>query len=63
MAKPKASLIIQNAAELVSVSSNGKPLTGKNAGNIGIIPNGAIAIAGEKIIAVGTTAAVLKQVD
>ncbi len=63
MPKPKATLIIQNASELVSVASNGKPLAGRNAGNVGIIPNGAIAIAGNRFIAVGTTAAVLRQVD
>ncbi len=63
MPKPKATLVIQNAAELVTVASKGKPLAGFAAGNVGIIQNGALAIAGEKIIAVGTTTAVMKQVD
>jgi len=63
MPKPKATLIIQNASELVSVSSKGNALFGKNAGSIGIIPGGAVAIAGNTIIAVGTTSSVLKQVD
>ncbi|MBI5225693.1 imidazolonepropionase [Candidatus Micrarchaeota archaeon] len=63
MPKPKATLIIQNAAELLTMASNGKPLAGKAAGNVGTIPNGAMAIAGERIIAVGTTSAVLKAVD
>ncbi len=63
MPKPKADLVIRNASELVTVASNGKARAGKNAGAIGVIPNGAIAMAGEKIIAVGTTAGVLKQID
>src|SRR3989338_2923798 len=63
MPKPKATLILQNAAELLTMASNGKPLSGKAAGNIGIIPNGAVAVADERIIAVGTTSAVLKAVD
>ncbi|MBI4360733.1 imidazolonepropionase [Candidatus Micrarchaeota archaeon] len=63
MAKIKADVVIQNAGELVTVASKGKPLAGKNAGHIGVIPDGALAIAGHRIIAVGTTSAVLKNVD
>lgn len=63
MPKPKADLLIQNASELVTVASGAKPLVGKDAGNIGVITDGAVAVAGEKIVAVGTTKAVLKQID
>ena len=63
MPKPKASLVIQNASELVTVASQGRPLAGKNAGTIGLIPQGAVAMAGSQIIAVGTTKEVLKHVD
>jgi len=63
MPKPEADLIIQNAAELVSCASNGKALAGKQAGQIGVIPDGAVAIAGGKIIAVGKTKDVLKSVN
>jgi len=63
MPKPKATLLIQNASELVTVASQGKALSGKNAGDVGIIPNGAVAMAGNRIISIGTTAQVLKQVD
>ncbi len=63
MPKPQASLLIKNASELLTVASGGKPLYGKDAGNVGVISDGAVAVLGEKILAVGSTASVLKQVD
>ena len=51
----KVDLIIENAAQLVTCASNGKPKRGKEMQNVGIIENGALAIENGKIAAVGTS--------
>ncbi|CEG28725.1 imidazolonepropionase [Bacillus sp. B-jedd] len=54
--KEKADIIIANANELITC-------TGDKADSIGRIPNGWVAIAGEKIIAAGSKEEVLQEVD
>lgn len=54
--KEKANIIIANANELITC-------TGDKADSIGRIPNGWVAIAGEKIIAAGSKEEVLQEVD
>ena len=49
----KATLIVRNTSELVTVASNGCPKKGTEMSELGIIPNGAIAISGETIIWTG----------
>jgi imidazolonepropionase len=49
-------LLITNAAELLTCASTASDLIGR-------IPNGAVAVAGEHILAVGTTSEVTAQVD
>lgn len=59
-----ATLIIKNAAQLVtSLGGSSKPLTGSRQGEITVIENGAVAVAGEEIAAVGTTAEVEEKVE
>ena len=54
--KIKADLLIKNAAQVLTcIPSSGNP--------IGRIENGAVAVAGEKIVAVGSTEEVSTQVD
>ncbi|NOR52688.1 MAG: hypothetical protein GQ536_01170 [Candidatus Aminicenantes bacterium] len=49
-----ADVLIRNAAELVTVqAASDGPKTGAAMGELGIIKNGALAIAGGEIIAVG----------
>ncbi len=50
-----ADLLVHSAAQLVTCASNGGPRRGVTAG-IGVIPGGAVAISGERIVAVGPTA-------
>ncbi len=51
-----ADVLIKNAAELVTVrAAHGSPKTGTAMAELGIIKNGALAIAGGEIIAVGET--------
>jgi len=60
----EATLIIKNAAQLVtSLGGSSKPLTGSRQGEITVIENGAVAVAGEEIVAVGTTAEVEEKVE
>lgn len=59
----KADLIIHNAGELVTCASNGKAKKGKLMQNVGIIENGAIAVADGLIQAVGNSAEILKNFD
>ena len=51
--KPKVDLVIENAAELCTFASDGKLLVGKNAGNIGIVKNGFVAVQNGRILAAG----------
>jgi imidazolonepropionase len=54
--KPRADLLIRNASELLTCVPAAGDLTGR-------IRDGAVAISGERIIAVGSTASVRAQVD
>ncbi len=49
-------LLIHSAEQLVTCASPGAPKHGAAMRDVGIIPNGAIAISGGEIVAVGTTA-------
>ena len=49
----KVELIIENAAQLVTCASNGKPKRGIEMCNVGIVENGALAIDKGKIVGVG----------
>jgi imidazolonepropionase len=57
------SLIIQNARQLLILRSDLKgPRSGEHLENLGIIEDGAVAISGDRIVAVGKTKDVLDQV-
>lgn len=59
----KATVLIKNAAQVVTSHGASKtPLNGKKQQEITVIPGGAVAINGSKIVAVGTTADVLSRV-
>ncbi len=49
----KVDLIIENAAQLVTCASGGAPKRGEQMRDVGIVKNGALAIAGGKIVGVG----------
>jgi len=51
-------LIVYNAGELLTVPGPG-PQRGSGFGNLGIIPNGAVAVTGGQVVAVGPSAAIL----
>ncbi len=51
----EADLLIEHIAELITLKGESKPRTGNEMRNLGIIEDGAIAIKGDRIIAVGTT--------
>ena len=55
-----ADLIIQNAGQLVTCASPGRPKRGPAMQDAGIIENGAVAIAGGKFVGVGSTAEILR---
>lgn len=60
----KATLIVKNAAQVVTSRGASKvPLTGDRQADLTVIENGAVALHGDKIIAVGSTAEVLTKVD
>ncbi len=48
-------ILITNAGQLITLKGPAKVRTGKKADELSIIENGAVAIKGEKILAVGTT--------
>jgi imidazolonepropionase len=56
-----ADLIIHNAGQLVTCASNGKPKRGVEMLDVGIIPDGAVAIADGKFIAVGTHDEIMRK--
>ncbi len=57
-------LLVHNAGPLVTVAgSHGSPAGGARQGAVGIVPDGAVAAAGERIVAVGTSAEVLRSVE
>jgi imidazolonepropionase len=51
-----ADLLVEHAAQLITVASPGGPKRGAAMREIGSIPDGALAIVGEKIVAAGPTA-------
>ena len=61
---PAATLIIKNASQLVTLHDRGKigPKPGREMRNLNVIKNGAIAINGSRIVAVGETNKLLKQI-
>lgn len=59
MARIPADLIITNAAELLMVPDGGCPRTGPAQGNLGIVRDGAVAVADGRIIGTGRTRDVL----
>jgi len=59
----KADLIIHNAAQLVTCASDGKPKRRAAMQSIGIIEDGALAVAGEKIVAVGKSDEILRAYE
>jgi imidazolonepropionase len=56
-------LIIHNASQLVTCASGGKPKRGAAMKDVGLIKNGAIAVADGKIIAVGATEKILREFE
>ena len=59
----KADLIIHNAGQLVTCASDGKPKRGAAMLDVGIIKNGAVAVADGKVVGVGTTDTVLADFE
>lgn len=57
----KADLIIENAAQVVTCASDGKPKRGRAMQHVGIIENGGLAIERGKIIGVGKTNEIRKN--
>ncbi|MFZ2488441.1 MAG: imidazolonepropionase [Anaerolineae bacterium] len=58
-----ADLLIHNAAQLLTCASSDGPKRGPALAELGLIEDGALAIAGGEIVAVGTTADLLAQLD
>jgi len=56
-----ADLIIHNSGQLITCSSGGKPKRRDEMLDVGIIEDGAVAVAGGKFISVGTTKQVLRD--
>lgn len=59
----KADLIIHNAGQLLTCRSNGKPKRRAEMQSVGIIEDGAVAIQGDRIAAVGKSADVLGEFE
>jgi imidazolonepropionase len=57
----QADLIIHNAGQLVTCASGGKPKRGAGMLDVGIINDGAVAVNGGKIVAVGSSLDVLRD--
>jgi imidazolonepropionase len=57
----QADLIIHNAGQLVTCASGGKPKRGSRMLDLGIVEDGAVAVAGGKFAAVGTSADILRE--
>lgn len=57
----KADLIIYNAGQLLTCASNGKPKKGSEMSDLSIIENGAVAVFGSNILAVGKSENILKE--
>jgi imidazolonepropionase len=52
----KVDLIVQNAAQVVTCASNGKPKKGGQMRDVGLVDNGAVAVTEGRIVGVGTSA-------
>ncbi|MFX4262149.1 imidazolonepropionase [Pelotomaculum propionicicum] len=60
----RADLVLVNAGQLVTVAgSSGAPKRGDDLASIGVIEDGAVAVRGGRITAVGTTREVLERVE
>ena len=59
----KADLLILHANSLCRITDSGGPRRGAAQSELDIIHDGALAVAGERIVAVGTTAEVLAAWD
>jgi imidazolonepropionase len=59
----KADLIIHNAGQLVTCASGRKPKRREAMADVGIIENGAIAVVGGKIVAVGTSGDIRREYE
>jgi imidazolonepropionase len=59
----RADLVIYNAGQLVTSASEGKPKRGRAMRDVGIIEDGAVAIANGKIVAVGRSQDLLRQFE
>ena len=57
--KRTADLIVLNASELVTMDAPGSPKRGAEMGHIGAMADGALAIRGGKVLAVGTTSEII----
>jgi len=58
------SLLIKNAAQVVtSHGASAKPLVGEALGRIEVIEDGAVAVSGDQISAVGPTTEIIKQIE
>jgi len=61
--RPRADLVVAYAAQLVTVAGfSDRPKRGDELSQLGVIPDGAVAISGGRIVAVGPTEAVLREV-
>ena len=59
----QVNLIIHNAGQLVTCASGGKPKRGLSMLDVGIIENGAVAVADGKIVGVGNSNEILRKFD
>ena len=63
MTAPSADVIVVHCGELATMSRGAVPRIGLALGDPGAIPDGAAAIAGDRIIGVGTTDALMREVE
>src|SRR5262245_45240967 len=56
-----ADLIVHNAGQLVTCASSGKPKRGATMRDVGLIENGAVAIADGKVVGVGSSEQILRE--
>ncbi len=58
-----ADLLVYNAAQVLTIASPGGPKRGATMADLGIIPDGAVAVRDGRVLAVGPTAALREQVQ